>query len=114
MDGAKAGLMSHLDALHGRGGLHAPRIPVYANLMARPYPCESSEMKRILVEQMVSPVLWKDCIGNMIADGVDVFIEVGAGSALASFIAKIDTHVSVMNVTDAEGLELMMGGIRNA
>lgn len=54
---------------------------------------------------MCSPVKWEDTINNMIADGFDTFIEVGAGKTLSGLIKKISADVKVYNVDSAETLE---------
>ena len=54
--------------------------------------------------QVCHPVLWEKSVRNMIADGVDTFIEVGAGNVLCGLIKKIDAGVTVLPVEDADGL----------
>lgn len=82
--------------------INTPKIPVYANLTARPY---RSEVKETLKLQMKSPVKWQSTIENMIADGFDTFIEVGAGKTLCGLIKKISSDVKVYSVEDKETLE---------
>lgn len=76
-------------------------IPVYSNVTARIY----DSPKELLARQINSPVLWQKTIENMIADGFDIFIEVGAGKTLSGLIRKIDGGASVFNVCDAASLE---------
>lgn len=79
-----------------------PELPVYSNTTALPYSGKVSEM---LGKQMCSPVKWQDTIENMIADGFDCFIEVGAGKTLTGLIKKISKNVMVCSVENAETLE---------
>ena len=79
----------------------APNIPVYANYTAKPY----GDAADLLTKQVMHPVRWQETIENMIADGVDTFIEVGAGKTLCGLIKKIDRGVRVMNVENAETLQ---------
>lgn len=79
-----------------------PELPVYSNTTALPYSGKVSEM---LGKQMCSPVKWQDTIENMIADGFDCFIEVGAGKTLTGLIKKISKNVMVCSVENVETLE---------
>ena len=80
---------------------HAPAIPLYSNLTGSLY---GGDMKDLLKKQICSPVRWETIIRNMIADGVDTFIEVGPGNVLQGLISKIDKTVRVFGVSDAESL----------
>ena len=79
-----------------------PEIPVYSNPTAKAY---EGDVLSTLSQQMCSPVKWEDTINNMIADGFDTFIEVGAGKTLSGLIKKISADVRVYNVDSAETLE---------
>jgi [acyl-carrier-protein] S-malonyltransferase len=81
--------------------IHAMKTPIYSNVTASVY---TSEVGELLSRQVKSPVLWQRTIENMIADGVDVFIEVGAGKTLSGLIKKINASVKVFNVCDVESL----------
>lgn len=80
----------------------APAIPLYSNLTALPY---AGDMKLLLTKQICSPVRWEAIVRNMIAEGVDTFIEVGPGSVLQGLIGKIDKTVRTFGVHDEESLK---------
>jgi len=82
--------------------LTAPRLPVYANLTARPYPAEP---QTLLADQVNHPVLWQQTIERMIEDGATDFIEVGAGSTLCGLIGKIDSSINTMHIDSVESFE---------
>ncbi len=103
--------------LQVRGGFHSPfmeqaardferelraaeigpgRVPLYANRTARPY--DGGDVCRLLSEQICSPVLWEQTIRNMMADGVDTFIEIGPGRTLTNMMKKIDSAVRARTV----------------
>ena len=65
----------------------------------------------MLVKQIYSPVLWRVTVENMIADGVDTFIEVGAGKTLSGLIKKISGDVRVFSVQDRATLEKTVEGV---
>ncbi|MDD4796252.1 MAG: ACP S-malonyltransferase [Eubacteriales bacterium] len=86
------------------------RLPLYANLTARPYPADGREM---LAQQVCSPVLWQQTIQNMVADGYTDFIEVGAGRTLTGLMKKIDAQARAYAAeTPAKAQEILcaLGG----
>jgi [acyl-carrier-protein] S-malonyltransferase len=54
---------------------------------------------------MPSAVRWFNSIEFMLAEGVDTFIEIGPGKALAGMVKKIDRSAQVFNIYDSESLE---------
>jgi trans-AT polyketide synthase/acyltransferase/oxidoreductase domain-containing protein len=64
-----------------------PKIPVIANISARPYPAD--EIKSTLAKQITSPVQWTQTIDYLLAQGETVFEEVGPGKVLAGLISRI-------------------------
>ena len=81
----------------------APSCPLYSNVTAQPY--EDGQFKDLLSRQVENPVRWQTIVENMIAAGVDTFIEVGPGKTLAGLIGKISSDVRALNVEDAESLK---------
>ena len=65
----------------------APSCPVYQNVTSRPS-ADPEEIKANLLAQLTSPVRWTQSVSNMLADGADIFIEVGPGKVLQGLIAK--------------------------
>ena len=100
LDGAKDRLVEALKDLE----LKAPKIPVYANLTAQPYNSDINEIKKTIADQANNPVLWQTTIENMVADGIDTFVEVGAGKTLSNLIKKIAPDARIFNVEDAQSL----------
>ena len=66
-----------------------PEIPVISNVEALPVK-DAVHIRRLLVQQVSSPVRWEDSIRYMIGHGVEVFIEVGPGRALTAFLKDIE------------------------
>lgn len=98
-----------------RGGFHSPfmneaarafaeelaqaeirqgRIPLYSNKTAEPY---TEDIAGLLAEQICSPVQWERQVQNMIADGIDTFIEIGPGKTLTNMIRKINAEVRAVS-----------------
>jgi [acyl-carrier-protein] S-malonyltransferase len=77
--------------------LHSPAIPLYANNTGQRY---GTQIAAQLARQMESPVQWQKIVENMIAEGVDTFVEVGPGKTLCGLIAKTDKSVRTFAVCD--------------
>jgi len=85
-----------------------PSMDVYTNLSGKNYRQVDSIVDN-LKDQMCSPVRFIDCVENMVADGCQVFIEIGPGKSLSGFVKKINKDVKVINiqnVSDIEGIDL--------
>ena len=80
--------------------LSKPELPLYSNVTARPYDADPA---RLLAKQIESPVQWETIIRNMIASGIDTFIEIGPGRTLTNMIKKIESTAKAY--TSAEVLE---------
>lgn len=83
---------------------HEAAVPIYANVTAQPV-TEKTEIKELLIKQLYSPVRFADSIRNMIAEGVDAFVEVGTGKVLSGLVKKIDRKMTSFQVGDKESLE---------
>lgn len=66
-----------------------PRIPVLSNVDAQSHN-DPKEIRRLLLEQIVSPVLWEDSMRCFLADGFDLFYEVGPGRVLRGLLRRIE------------------------
>lgn len=81
-----------------------PIIPVYANLTGYPYPSEREKIIETLARQVSSRVLFEKTLKNIAAEGVDTFIEVGAGRTLTGFVEKTLPGARVFCVSDVKSL----------
>lgn len=80
-----------------------PLIPVVNNADAM-FLNDAESIKRSLVRQLNSPLLWEDSIRAIADSGVDTFIEVGPGKVLSRLIKRIEPSVKVFNVEDIKSL----------
>lgn len=101
MKQASEGLLKHLENVN----INTPSIPLYANLTALPYSPEYSDIKNTISRQASSSVKFEQTIKNMYSDGVDTFIEVGAGKTLSGFVSRTLKDVKILNVGDSAGLK---------
>ena len=83
--------------------LHTPQIPYVANVTAN-YITKGQEVEELLAKQVSSSVRWQQSVETMIANGIDIFVEIGPGKTLSSFIKKIDKTKKVINIEKVEDL----------
>lgn len=93
--------------------LGAAACPVVQNFDARPG-SEGAELKAKLSRQMESSVRWCESIEYMLAQGVDTFVEIGPGKALAGMVRKIDRAATVLNVFDCASLSETLAALTGA
>lgn len=69
-----------------------PVCPVYQNVDAKAY-SNPIQIKTNLITQLTSPVRWTQTMQNMLAEGVDSFVEVGPGKVLQGLVKKVDRKI---------------------
>lgn len=77
--------------------IRSPRVPVWSNVDAKPH-TDPAEIRALLVRQVVSPVRWDETMRGLIADGVEVFYEIGPGRVLAGLLKRVNRKADVRNV----------------
>jgi [acyl-carrier-protein] S-malonyltransferase len=77
--------------------MKAPAVPLIANVVAGPI-SDPAEIRKRLVEQITGTVRWRECVGYMTGQGVNLFCEVGTGRVLTGLLKK--------NAPEAQGLAL--------
>jgi [acyl-carrier-protein] S-malonyltransferase len=83
-----------------------PRVPVVANVDARPRTTAASSIDA-LVAQVSSPVRWEDTILFLANAGVTTFIEVGPGTVLSGLVRKIRPDAAVHSVQAPEDIDTL-------
>ena len=78
-----------------------PSVPIYSNFTAKPY---EGDYKALVKAQVENPVRWQTIVENMVADGVDTFIEVGVGKTLTGLIKRINADVKAVKVETPDDL----------
>ncbi|HIW21911.1 MAG TPA: ACP S-malonyltransferase [Candidatus Dorea intestinavium] len=83
--------------------LYDLKIPYVTNVTANQV-LDIKETATLLTQQISAPVLWEQSMRNMIAEGVDLFVEIGPGKTLNSFLRKINKEVQVINISKWEDI----------
>ena len=78
-------------------------LPLYANVTASKV-TDPAEEQRLLVEQVTGRVRWRESVGQMAADGVTQFVELG-GKVLTPMIKKIAGDAETASLITMEELE---------
>ncbi len=68
--------------------VQSPQLPVIGNVTAQPL-LTAEAVRAEAKAQLTSPVAWTDSVQYMVAQGVDTFVEVGAGDVLLSLVKRI-------------------------
>lgn len=68
---------------------------------------EKDDVKDILANHIVNPVRFSKTLENMIADGVDTFVEIGPGKTLSGFVkrTKGDKEINILNINNVQTLK---------
>jgi len=80
----------------------APMVTVISNVTAEPH---GADIAARLVEQVCAPVRWESSMRHLLAQGFTRFIELGPGTALSSFMKRIDKSAQMLNVANLASLE---------
>ncbi len=79
-------------------------IPVVANVTGKMV-TDAKQIRDLLVTQADHPVMWEDCVAEMVAFGADTFVESGPGKVLTGLTKKIIKGMNLLNVENTDSLE---------
>src|SRR5229473_2369906 len=97
-------LRTALDRLEWR----SPRVPVMANLTGRAHQ-GGDRIPHVLEMQLRSPVRWAACVGALVENGCEIFVEVGPKRALTGMMRELapgKVAVAVGTPAGVQGLEI--------
>lgn len=78
-----------LDEFYQRLKFVPPRIDTYSCAIARRYPQDPEEIRRLALSQWDLPVRFRETIEAMYEDGIQLFVEVGPRGNLTAFVDDI-------------------------
>ncbi len=84
----------------------------YVTNVTADYVRETEGIKELLCKQVSSSVRWQQSVEQMIADGVDTFVEMGPGKTLSGFMRKISRDVKMYNIENMADYEKVMSALR--
>lgn len=80
--------------------IKSPRIPVVSNVDALTH-SDPSEIRQILVQQVLNPVMWEDSMRYLMAQGVTQMYEIGPGKVLKGLMKRIERKFEVTTINDS-------------
>ncbi len=83
------------------------RIPVCMNAVAQPV-TEADAIRKNLVLQLTSSVLWTQSVEEMIRNGITSFVEVGPQKVLQGLIKRIDKSVGTSGIDTAADMQSLL------
>ncbi len=92
--------------------IDSPKITLYSNLSARPYPGDVTGIIESVSGQVSGSVRWEEIIRDMAEHGADIFIECGPGNTLSGFVKRTLKDVRIFNVSDRESLKRTLEEIK--
>lgn len=101
---AQAGFREQL----GRVSFRPPAFPVISNVTGTPV-TDPVTARRLLEEQLTSPVRWTDSVRAMRAAGVTTFFELGPGNVLTGLLRRIDREASGRAIGTADEVATFLG-----
>jgi [acyl-carrier-protein] S-malonyltransferase len=75
-------------------------IPIVSNISATPLTA-TGDLRRELASQIVSPVQWTRSIEWLAAQGVTLFVEIGAGQVLSGLVKRIAREAATLSISSA-------------
>ena len=88
-----------LKELTDAADFRAPAFPIVGNVSGKPI-TTVAEIRAELEHHVERPVNWTGSVQEMVALGVDTFVELGAGNVLAGLIKRIDRGVKTVGMAD--------------
>ena len=105
MEVAESGLRDHLADV----SFSTPSFPVVSNVTAGAI-SDPEEARRLLIEQLTSPVRWTASMRTMLESGPDRFLELGPGRVLAGLMRRIERSAEVVSLDTGEDVEDFVEG----
>ncbi|MEY8515430.1 ACP S-malonyltransferase [Lachnospiraceae bacterium 29-84] len=84
----------------------------YVSNVTADYVQDKEAVKDLLKRQVSSSVRWQQSVERMVADGVDIFIEIGPKRTLSGFLKKIAPELTSLHVENVEDMEKVVEALK--
>jgi [acyl-carrier-protein] S-malonyltransferase len=85
----------------------APFLPVIANVTAQPV-SDVAQIRPNLVAQVTGQVRWRESVETLVAQGVEIIVEIGTGKALCGMIKRINRDITLINIETADDIDAFL------
>jgi len=99
MEPARTAFAAYLETVK----IGVPTFPVFTNTTGQAV-STPDEIRSALAKQVVSSVLWEDCMRNAAAAGATEFLELGPGGVLAGLARRTNKEWSVKSIAEFSDL----------
>ncbi len=99
---------SAFEAVIDQQEFRTPEFTVYSDTTGKPY---GEDIAATLKQQIINPVHWEKIVNDMIAEGVDTFIEAGPGKTLTGLIRRMNDSVKTLRLSEYSDLEDILKGV---
>jgi [acyl-carrier-protein] S-malonyltransferase len=104
MEVAVSGLREQLTSIE----LRDPDFPVISNVTAEPI-SSAAEARKLLVEQLTSPVRWVASMNTMLSAAPDALMEIGPGHVLSGLAKRVSREVPVRSLGTVQEIDAYLG-----
>lgn len=84
-----------------------PLIPVISNVSVAPE-MNTETIRHLLVQQMTSPVRWRETVLFLSEKGTDAFYEIGSGKVLSGLVRRTVPEAQVSSIHSPEDIDAMI------
>ncbi len=91
--------------------MNAPIVPLIANVVAGEI-TDPAIIRAKLVEQVTGTVRWRECVAYMAEQGVNVFVELGAGKVLTGLAKKNAPNATAMNAGTPDEIAALVQSLK--
>lgn len=106
MASAAQGMNEYLSQL----SINEANPPVVANVTARPVQ-QANDIRKLLVQQITSPVRWRETMDFFKTEGVETIIEIGPGKVLTGLAKRELPGVTLHNIDTLADLETVAAAV---
>lgn len=85
--------------------IRSPEVPLIPNVLAKPVN-DPSSIRELLVAQVTGKVRWRESVEFMAKNGVELFVECGAGKVLTGLLKRIAPNTTGLTVGVPADIEI--------
>jgi [acyl-carrier-protein] S-malonyltransferase len=96
-------VVSEFEAVLNETDFSDTSVPIISNVSAQPV-TKGSEMKKLLLQQLISPVRWTACVEKAVELGTETALEIGPGKVLSGLFRRISKDIPTFSIENTGNL----------